>query len=281
MDSIHGAAESVISALSGKRVVITRAARQSVELVENLGKLGALPILLPLVAFSAPEDFAPLDAALDRLEQFDWIIFTSENAVRAVVKRASVRGNLRNVAGRRSRAAAVGPTTAAAAERAGFFVDYQAKTHSGAALANELGEKLQGQSIFLPRSDRANPDLPQLLKKYGAEITEVIAYRTVTPVNLDQDKIAAIANADVDAILFFSPTAVEHFVGVVGKEKVRDLQNRLALTAVGPITANALRQSGVDNLLVADDTTSDAVIAVLQKHFATTPKISAVGAVQK
>jgi uroporphyrinogen III methyltransferase/synthase len=281
VDSIHGAAESVISALSGKRVVITRAARQSVELVENLGKLGALPILLPLVAFSAPEDFAPLDAALDRLEQFDWIIFTSENAVRAVVKRASVRGNLRNVAGRRSRAAAVGPTTAAAAERAGFFVDYQAKTHSGAALANELGEKLQGQSIFLPRSDRANPDLPQLLKKYGAEITEVIAYRTVTPVNLDQDKIAAIANADVDAILFFSPTAVEHFVGVVGKEKVRDLQNRLALTAVGPITANALRQSGVDNLLVADDTTSDAVIAVLQKHFATTPKISAVGAVQK
>ncbi|HEX3542941.1 MAG TPA: uroporphyrinogen-III synthase [Candidatus Acidoferrum sp.] len=281
MDSIHGAAESVISALSGKRVVITRAARQSVELVENLGKLGALPILLPLVAFSAPEDFAPLDAALDRLEQFDWIIFTSENAVRAVVKRASVRGNQRNVAGRRSRAAAVGPTTAAAAERAGFFVDYQAKTHSGAALANELGEKLQGQSIFLPRSDRANPDLPQLLKKYGAEITEVIAYRTVTPVNLDQDKIAAIANADVDAILFFSPTAVEHFVGVVGKEKVRDLQNRLALTAVGPITANALRQSGVDNLLVADDTTSDAVIAVLQKHFATTPKISAVGAVQK
>jgi uroporphyrinogen III methyltransferase/synthase len=281
VDSIHGAPGSVISALSGKRVVITRAARQSVELVENLGKLGAVPILLPLVAFSAPEDFAPLDAALDRLEQFDWIIFTSENAVRAVVKRASVRGNLRNVAGRRSRAAAVGPTTAAAAERAGFFVDYQAKTHSGAALANELGEKLQGQSIFLPRSDRANPDLPQLLKKYGAEITEVIAYRTVTPVNLDQDKIAAIANADVDAILFFSPTAVEHFVGVVGKEKVRDLQNRLALTAVGPITANALRQSGVDNLLVADDTTSDAVIAVLQKHFATTPKISVVGAVQK
>jgi uroporphyrinogen III methyltransferase/synthase len=281
VDNIHGASESVISALSGKRVVITRAARQSVELVENLDKLGAVPILLPLVAFSAPEDFAPLDAALDRLEQFDWIIFTSENAVRAVVKRASVRGNLRNVAGRRSRAAAVGPTTAAAAERAGFFVDYQAQTHSGAALANELGEKLQGQTIFLPRSDRANPDLPQLLKNYGAEVTEVIAYRTVTPVNLDQDKVAAIVNAEVDAILFFSPTAVEHFVGVVGKEKLVDLENRLALTAVGPVTANALRQAGVDNLLVADDTTFDAVIAALQKHFATTPKISAVGAVQE
>jgi uroporphyrinogen-III synthase len=65
------------SVLTGKRVVITRAARQSAELVESLAKLGAMPILLPLVAFSAPEDYGPMDAALDRLEQFDWIIFTS------------------------------------------------------------------------------------------------------------------------------------------------------------------------------------------------------------
>jgi uroporphyrinogen III methyltransferase/synthase len=267
------------SVLSGKRVVITRAARQSVELVEHLGRRCALPILLPLVAFSAPEDYGPMDAALDRLEQFDWIIFTSENAVRAVVKRAGVRGNLRNVAGRRSRAAAVGPTTATAAERAGFFVDYQAQTHSGAALANELGEKLRGQTVFLPRSDRANPDLPQLLRNYGVEVTEVIAYRTVTPVNLDQEKIAAIVNGEVQAILFFSPTAVEHFVEIVGKEKLRDLQERLAITAVGPITANALHQCGVDTLLVAEDTTADAVIAALEKHFAVPPEAASAAGV--
>jgi uroporphyrinogen III methyltransferase / synthase len=278
VDRVSSTSESV---LSGKRVVITRAARQSVELVEKLGKLGAVPISLPLVAFSAPEDYGPMDAALDRLEQFDWIIFTSENAVRALVKRAGVRGNLRNVAGRRSRAAAVGPTTATAAERAGFFVDYQAQTHSGAALANELGEKLRGQSVFLPRSDRANPDLPQLLRNYGAEVTEVVAYRTVTPVNLDHEKISAITNCEVEAILFFSPTAVEHFVGIVSTEKLRDLQNRLAMTAVGPITANALHQAAVDNLLVADDTTADAVIAALEKHFAAPQKASTVGVVQE
>ena len=278
MDRVRETSES---GLAGKRVVITRAARQSVELVERLEKLGAMPILLPLVAFSAPEDYGPLDAALDRLEQFDWIIFTSENAVRAVVKRAGVRGNLRNVAGRRSRAAAVGPTTAVAAERAGFFVDYQAQTHSGAALATELGEKLRGQTIFLPRSDRANPDLPQLLRNYGAEVTEVIAYRTVTPVNLDEEKIAAIVNGEVEAILFFSPTAVEHFVGIVGKEKLRNLQNRSAITAVGPITANALRQAGVDILLVAEDTTADAVIAALERHFAGTQKASAAEAIHE
>jgi len=278
VDKLRATSESV---LAGKRVVITRAARQSVELIDNLGRLGAIPISLPLVAFSAPEDYGPMDAALDRLEQFDWIIFTSENAVRAVVKRAGVRGNLRNVAGRRSRAAAVGPTTATAAERAGFLVDYQAQTHSGAALANELGEKLRGQTIFLPRSNRANPNLPQLLRNYGAEVTEVIAYRTVTPVNLDEEKIAAIVNGEVEAILFFSPTAVEHFLGTVGKEKLRDLQKRLAITAVGPITANALHQAGVDTLLVAEDTTADALITALDKHFAATPKASVTGVVQE
>jgi uroporphyrinogen III methyltransferase/synthase len=265
------------SSLAGKRIIITRAARQSVELLDKLGQLGALPSMLPLVSFSAPEDYSPLDAALEQLEQFDWIIFTSENAVRAVVKRASVRGNLRNVAGRRSRAAAVGPTTAVAAERAGFFVDYQAKTHSGAALANELGERVRNQSIFLPRSDRANPDLPGLLRAHGAQVTEVVAYRTVTPVNLDREKIAAIVSGETEALLFFSPTAVENFSGIAGDRTLVDLQQRMAITAVGPITAHELNQAGVHTLVVAVEPTSDAVIAALEKHFAKAAKMSAAG----
>ncbi len=266
-----------ISSLAGKRIVITRAARQSVELLEKLAELGAIPSSLPLVAFSAPEDYGPLDAALDQLEHFDWIIFTSENAVRAVVKRAGTRGNLRNVAGRRSRAAAVGPTTAAAAERAGFFVDYQAKTHSGASLANELGERLKNQAVFLPRSDRANPDLPRLLRNYGASLTEVVAYRTVTPVNLDRARIAAIVNGEMDAILFFSPTAVEHFVGIVGDKILQTLQDRMVIAAVGPITANALHQAGAGNSIVANETTSSAVLAALETHFVSVMKLPVAG----
>ena len=119
------------------------------------------------------------------------------------------------------------------------------------------------------------------MRNYGAAVTEVIAYRTVTPVNLDQEKIAAIMNVEVEAILFFSPTAVEHFVGIVGREKLRDLQNRLAITAVGPITAAALHQSSVDTLLVAEDTSADAVIAALQRHFAATRKASVAGVVHE
>jgi uroporphyrinogen-III synthase len=264
-----------LSALTGKRVVITRAARQSGEIVEKLAALGAVPILLPLVAFAAPEDYAPLDRALQQLDSFDWIIFTSENAVRALVKRAGVRGYSLNVAGRRFRAAVVGPATAAAAERGGFLVDYRASTHSGASLAHELGERLRHQSVFLPRSDRANPDLPALFREHGADVTEAVAYRTVTPVNLDHQKVAEIADGEAEAILFFSPTAVEHFIALIGEKILQGLQNLLTITAVGPITAGALRQSGVSNLIVATDTTSDAVIAALQNHFSDATKAHA------
>jgi uroporphyrinogen-III synthase len=97
----------------------------------------------------------------------------------------------------------------------------------------------------------------------------------VTPVNLDRDKIAAIVHGEVDAILFFSPTAVEHFVGIVGDKILQALKTSVAIAAVGPITANALNQAGVENLIVAAETTSDAVIAALEKHFAAEIKVAA------
>jgi uroporphyrinogen-III synthase len=105
-------------------------------------------------------------------------------------------------------------------------------------------------------------------------VTEVVAYRTVTPVNLDQKKVAEIMNAEVDAILFFSPTAVEHFAVVAGKEAFVALQKCVAVTAVGPITASALSQCGVDRIILSADTTVDAVIAALENHFAGAPLVA-------
>lgn len=265
------------SPLSGKSVVITRSERQSAEIVGKLKALGAVPVVLPLVAFAEPENYGPFDEALDRMEEFDWVIFTSENAVRAVVKRVGVRGTLRRVAGQRSRAAAVGPTTAAAAEAAGFSVAYQAKSHSGASLAQELGEQLRGQSVFLPRSDRANPDLPGLLLQFGARVTEVTAYRTVIPMNLNREKVEQVRHGHYDAILFFSPTAVEHFLEVLGEARLADLQSRLTITAIGPVTAAALGRAGVKSMLTSPDVTADAVADALLAHFGATPNVSATG----
>jgi uroporphyrinogen III methyltransferase / synthase len=272
-DRSSRSADAGASPLFGRRIVITRAVEQSSDLVTKLERRGAIPISLPLVAFSTPENFAPLDAALRRWQEFDWVLFTSANAVQSVAQRATSTnlGILRPSS--RPQIAAVGPATNEAAAKAGLHVTYVAKTHLGLALAEELAQQLRNKSVFLPRSDRANPDLPAALKKLGASVTEVIAYHTLPPSSVDRARVTEVLDENSDAALFFSPSAVNNLADLVGRESLAALQNKIAIAAVGPVTSAALRDHAVTNVVTATDTTADAVIAALEDHFAQQQKL--------
>ena len=270
--------EASSTGLAGKRIVITRAAAQSEALARELIVRGAIPVVLPLVSFAEPEDSAPLDAAIAEIQQFDWMMLTSAQAVRAVIKRGEELKLSLNHAENKLRIACVGPVTTEEARRAGLRVEYVAETHTGAALAEELGKRLKGAKVFLPRSDRANPDLPPALKRHGALVTEVIAYRTLRPTAIDERNLRQVADGAADAVLFFSPSAVQHFAELFGGQQLRALQDKLAITAVGPVTANALREAGVQRTVLAGDTTATAVVEALEKHFAGTLKQVQAGA---
>jgi uroporphyrinogen-III synthase len=261
------------SALFGHRIVITRAVEQSSDLVTKLEHRGAIPISLPLVAFSMPGNFAPLDAALHRWQKFDWVLFTSGNAVLSVAQQAAgtSSGILRPSS--RPLIAAVGPATNEAAVKAGLVVTHIAKTHLGVALAEELATQLRNKSVFLPRSDRANPDLPAALKKLGAYVTEVVAYHTLPPSNVDRARVTEVLDENSDAALFFSPSAVNNLADLIGRESLSALQEKIAIAAVGPVTTAALRDHGVTNIVTAANTTSDAVISALENHFAEQEKL--------
>jgi uroporphyrinogen-III synthase len=266
------------SPLAGRRIVITRAAQQSEAIARELSALGAIPVLLPLVEFEEPGDFSALDAALGQTEQFGWIIFTSGQAVRAVAARSERLGHPLRQTASKSRIAAVGPVSAEAVRQVGLPVEYVAKNHNGVALANELGERLREQQVLLPRSDRANPELPAALRGHGAQVTEVVAYRNLIPGAVDKQNLGKIAAGGADAILFFSPSAVQHFGELLGSERLRTLQEQIAITAVGPVTANALRLAKVERMVVAADTTAGAVLMALGEHFADMAKHSTAGA---
>ena len=134
-----------------------------------------------MVSFAPPDDPSTLDVALRNLKNFDWIFLTSQNALRAMQDRSTLLSLplAELVAG--VRIAAVGPATAEAVGHAGLEVTYIAQKHQGVALAEELGERVRGKKILLPRSDRANQDLVETLDHLGAEVTEVIAYKTIRP----------------------------------------------------------------------------------------------------
>ena len=271
-------AEMVPWTLAGKRVVITRPALQSETLVNALTERGATAIVRPFIAFSDPEDFQPLDKAISEVGQFDWLMFTSGEAVRSVARRSNKLGRSLGQQWSDLRVAAVGPGTAETITKAGLQVDYVAQEHSGIGLANELGERLRGKKVLLPRSDRANPDLPRELRHYAAEVTEVIAYRTLKATELELKELIGLLNGKAEAILFFSPSAVQHFVEMTGGEQLRDLEDKMAITAVGPVTANALRHAGVRSIVQARDTTAIAVVEALEEYFLDTARQAQKGA---
>lgn len=252
--------------LSGKRIVVTRVAAQAIDLLKALQYAGAIPILLPLIRILPPEDFTELDHSLAQLHDFDWVLFTSQNSVRIVHERmerlqSSAEGRTQTVL-----AGTVGDATATEAANAGFRVAHIASRPLGAVLAEELGNCLEGKHVFLPRSDRANPEMVAKLKQFGARVTEVIAYRTLSEVPQGSDVVAKAMNAD--ALLFFSPSAVEGFDDVCGAGKLDEFSRRGIVIASGPVTLAALQEKGITAAGAAKEPSVARIIEALANSFA-------------
>jgi len=253
------------SVLAGKRIVVTRAAAQAIDLLKALQYAGAIPILLPVIQILPPEDFTPLDDALGRLNEFDWVLFTSQNAVRIVHERLELsppqtKSNIQTLL-----AGAVGEATATEATAAGFRVAHIASRPLGAALVEELGSCLQGKKILLPRSDRANPDMIVALEKFGAKVTEVIAYRTLAADAQDRDVVSKAMNAD--AVLFFSPSAVEGFDSVCGEGRLAEFSEKGIVLASGPVTLAALHSKGIIAAAAAKEPSVARIVEALANSF--------------
>lgn len=257
--------ESGYEILSGKRVVVTRAAGQAVDLLKALQYAGAIPILLPVIRILPAADIAPLDDALRRLDSFDWILFTSQNAVRVVQERLDVIGNAQTGEKVLPRVGAVGEATAEEAARAGFEVAHIASRPLGVTLVEELGGDLAQKRVLLPRSDRANPDVIAALLKAGALPTEVVAYRTVMEEAKEPDIVAKVMNAD--AVLFFSPSAVEGFDSVCGTGKLAEFSLTGVALASGPVTLAALRERGIASAEAAKEPSVARIIEALANSF--------------
>jgi uroporphyrinogen-III synthase len=254
--------------LDGKRIVVTRGIEQARELRERLERLGANVLLLPAVSFSEPADTTELDRAIGSLETYDWLLFTSANAVKFFATRCRKLG--RNpAAGKWPRCAAVGPATASAAAAESFVIDYVAKEFLGVALARELDAALSGKRVLLPRSERAGRDLPDALRAAGAEVTEIVAYHTGGLGVAEPRVMDAMREARVDVVSFFSRSAVENLHSELGAEVLSRLGARAALAAIGPLTATALRNAGLPVAIEAKEATAESMATAIAKYFST------------
>jgi uroporphyrinogen III methyltransferase/synthase len=251
--------------LAGKRVVVTRAAEQAGGLAAELERLGAEVLYLPVVRYEEPRDTKPLDSALNRLAQFDWLVVTSQNVVRFVsgrLQRLKKSGDARF-----PKVATVGPATAEAAQEAGWPVEFVANRFQGAALAEELGERLRGCKVLLPRSDRASAELPDALRKVGADVTEVVAYRTLPADFQGSAVVEEMCAGKVDAITFASPSAYRALADAMGEERMRGLAKVVAIAAIGPVTAQAIREAGMPVHVEAEEFTAGGLAQGVLSYF--------------
>jgi uroporphyrinogen III methyltransferase/synthase len=245
--------------LFARRVLVARAPEQRAALVLGLRRRGADPICVPLLEFDALER-APLRAALER--EWDWIVFTSANAVRFAAP------SLPPTPGR-ARVACVGPSTADAVRRLGWSVDVQpAKRSLPAELARAMEQRapLRDARVLFPRGARARDELVRELRSQGAEVHGVDVYDTRMPERAP-DALRRVWAHGLDAAALTSPSSAEHLCAALAPEARAELLERVVFACIGPTTALAARELGARRVVVASEQTDDALVEVLERAF--------------
>ena len=230
------------------RVVVTRARAQSSALAEHLSALGAEPILLPLITVLPPESFDALDHALAVLRSFDWLIFTSSNAVEAVAKRAA---HLEIGLAEEARCiAAIGTATAAALAGRGLSCNLVAAEPISERLADALvplarsGQDRPARFLLL-RAQDARAIIPEALTRAGAEVTVVTAYRKDIPeeAHAEVQRLFAGSHSAPQAIAFTSSSTARNLFTLLDRVGLR-LPESVLRVSIGPVTSDTLRALG-------------------------------------
>jgi uroporphyrinogen III methyltransferase / synthase len=264
--------------LGGKRIVVTRAPEQSGEFVDQLNALGAEVLLFPLLSFCEPEDSGPLDEAVRELDKFDWIIFTSRNAVKFFGSRFKALRTPPDGVNRLillPRVATIGSATSDEARRVGFVPNYEAQKPTAEGLGAELLGELRGKRVLLPRSDIANSALPRTLREARADLIDVVAYRTLAPKPLDTSVAEAIRQGSVDVVTLFSPSAYHHLIEEIGLDALREHSGnalrrhsgKIVLATIGPTTSSAVRSDGLRVGIEARDASAAVLCEAIVDYF--------------
>ena len=257
--------------LFGKRIVVTRSREQAADLVDLLESLGAEPIEAPMIRVAPPDDYKPLDKAVAEAGSYDWIIFTSANGVDFFMRRlAAGDGDVRQLKG--VKLVAIGPATADRLMRHGLRVDLEPSESRAEAVVQALREfgEIAGRRFLLPRADIAREVLPDELRKSGADVTEVVTYRTVLAEierEGDPDIYRMLLEKRVDVVTFTSASTVKNFVQVFGAEQAPDLLNATTVASIGPVTAEAAEQYGIKTAIMPKQYTIPALVDAIVEHF--------------
>jgi uroporphyrinogen III methyltransferase / synthase len=262
-------ARSQAAPLRGRRVVVTRARAQAVDLAEALEAQGAEVLVAPTIRIEPlpAATLGALRAALGALARYRWVVFTSQNAVRVVLDRMAGWGIAAGALGQVP-VAAIGPATAAALAEGGITAELVPPRFVAEAVVEALaarGGLGGGARILVPRALEARDALPEGLRALGAEVEVIPVYRTVTAEGDGQGLARELLAGRIDVVTFTSSSTVRHFVKLVGADAATC--GRFAAAVIGPITAKTAREVGVPVVVEAAEYTVPGLVDALLRHF--------------
>jgi uroporphyrinogen III methyltransferase / synthase len=257
--------------LENKIVVVTASELKSTRLSAGLARLGARVIPFPTIKIQEISDTNPLDASLDVLEAYAWIIFTSSYGAHYFFRRLTERGipmeRLRN-----PKVCGVGPATAAALMEAGVEVhlipdDFVAEGVVRALTEFHGGlEHLAGRYILIPRAKEGRDVLPRALESAGARVDVVACYESVLP-EVEESILNTLLNQVPDLIVFTSSLTVSNFVKLMGDAEGKRVLRTATVAALGPITARTVESLGKQPEIQARENTTESLLEAIAEYY--------------
>ena len=230
--------------LSGKTVVVTRAAEQAEELIRMLRDAGAHVIHVPTIEIGPPDSWTACDQAIQELEDYSWIVFTSTNGVRFFINRLKDSGeNIANL--QKARIAAVGESTRRELNRRNIRVDLVPAIFRSEGLVEAfMNENIQGLEILIPRAQTGRELLIESLTSMGAKVAAVPVYKNRMPkVENFSESLKMVNGHPIDVLTFTSPSMVQNFISLFGRKKIKDsLAHGCKIAAIGGVTAEAVKK---------------------------------------
>jgi len=246
------------------RVLVLRPADYAGVLAARLQTIGMDPVVIPAVAIHPPASWEDVDAALGRLASYDWVLFTSASGVSMFFARRraeEIAGSLPAAA----RWAAIGPGTAAALLAEGVDDPWVPSRYLGETAGNELPAS-PGQRVLRICGETASPVATVRLRGRGILVDEVVAYRTVEAPPESDSLLRHAWSEGIDAVVFTSASTVRGFARLAQRVRIDDAIGGVLIVAIGPVTADAVREMGWQVDAVAPQHSVDGIIQAIEER---------------
>jgi len=257
--------------LASVRVLVGRARHQAGALSKGLKALGADVIEIPFIEIRKPRSFRPLDAALKRIAEYDWLILTSVNGVEALSARMKL-WKIQSSQFEHLQIAAIGPATKTEIEKVGLKVAIMPEQYIAESVVESLHGRVKGKRVLLARAKVARDVIPRELRKMGARVDVVEAYETVIPAPSRKRLLAVMKNPKrrPHVVTFTSSSTVRNFLALLGGRGQHSTSLRpgpphmIRFASIGPITSATLRELGFPVHIEATEYTIPGLIRAIR-----------------